>query len=608
MTSKKWLCMFFCTLLALFLLLPIFNLVTDPFGVFGDRFFNWYSYDQTNNPRTAKIAYLDKYHENYDSYIIGCSSTSSFPVETLNKYYNANFYNLIMYGADMLDVEQMTEYIIENYTVKNLVLNVYIDNGAVYDEESNPYTHSMLPKLDGSSPIEFYSRFLFATPEYGIAKIKNKLNDTWLPQSFDVFNEETGAYDKKKRDAEPIVDMDEYLEAYPVFSNYPTGKRTLPETERCMESVSRIVSMCDSAGVNLTVVTAPVYADYLSCFSADDIRDFYSSLAKVVDFWDFSYSSVSFEPRYFYDSTHFRNCVGDMALAYIFDDGDVYIPSDFGYHVNSDNADEYFASYYLDKSAASPSDNECRVPVLMYHHISETAMGDAIVSPGSFEKQIKALADAGYETVSLDELYAFVRNGSSLPEKPVVITFDDGYMSNYDYAYPILKKYGMCGTIFAVGSSFAKDTYKDTGEKMYPHFGYEEAREMIESGVMDIESHTFDMHQSEIFEGENARQTVARLPGESEEDYISALRSDLALSDELICEISGKKVFALAYPQGYYDELSSTVISEHGIKLTFSTDHGVNTVLKGLPQSLFSMKRIWINDDTSSEELLEMIK
>ena len=177
MTSKKWLCMFFCTLLALFLLLPIFNFITDPFGVFGDIFFNWYSYDQTNNPRTAKITYLDKYHENYDSYIIGCSSTSSFPVETLNKYYNADFYNLIMYGADMLDVEQMTKYIIENYTVKNLVLNVYIDNGVVYDEESNPYTHSMLPKLDGSSPIEFYSRFLFATPEYGIAKIKNKLNE-----------------------------------------------------------------------------------------------------------------------------------------------------------------------------------------------------------------------------------------------------------------------------------------------------------------------------------------------------------------------------------------------------------------------------------------------
>ena len=63
------------------------------------------------------------------------------------------------------------------------------------------------------------------------------------------------------------------------------------------------------------MVTAPVYADYLASFPWEQVAAFYTRLAEVTDYWDFSYSSVSFEPRYFYDETHFRECVGDMALA-----------------------------------------------------------------------------------------------------------------------------------------------------------------------------------------------------------------------------------------------------------------------------------------------------
>ena len=100
----------------------------------------------TLNPRAAKIAYLDRNHEKYDSYIIGCSSTSSYPVEQLNEYYDASFYNMIMYGADMLDVEQESRYIIENYECKNLIVNVYIDNAMHYDEEENPLTYSVHSK------------------------------------------------------------------------------------------------------------------------------------------------------------------------------------------------------------------------------------------------------------------------------------------------------------------------------------------------------------------------------------------------------------------------------------------------------------------------------
>lgn len=191
MSAKRWCGMFVISLVIITILYALFNIFVDPFGVFGDVFFNWYSYDMTNNPRVAKTAYLDKNHNKYDSYVIGCSSTSSFPVEDLNRYLNANFYNLIMYGADMLDVEKTSKYIIDNYEVKNIVLNVYITNGSKYDEEEDNITRNLHSKVGGESKITFYSRYMFLNYQYALAKIKAKNKDTYLTQTFDVFNVDT---------------------------------------------------------------------------------------------------------------------------------------------------------------------------------------------------------------------------------------------------------------------------------------------------------------------------------------------------------------------------------------------------------------------------------
>ena len=76
-----------------------------------------------------------------------------------------------------------------------------------------------------------------------------------------------------------------------------------------------LAAVLPKAGVELVVVAAPVYIDYFQNFQAEDVANFYASLAKVTDFWDFSCSSVSCEPRYFYDATHFRNAVGSMIAA-----------------------------------------------------------------------------------------------------------------------------------------------------------------------------------------------------------------------------------------------------------------------------------------------------
>ncbi len=257
---------------------------------------------------------------------------------------------------------------------------------------------------------------------------------------------------------------------------------------------------------------------------------------------------------------------------------------------------------------ASESEYTCDVPILMYHNIDPVEAGDATVTTATFRAQLEALAEAGYTTVTLDSLCAYVTDGVPLPENPIVITFDDGYMSNYEYAFPILKEQGMCATIFVIGYSFGRDTYKDTGVAIIPHFGEAEATEMVRSGVIDLGSHTYDMHASEAIEGEEARVTVAALAGESESDYVAALEDDIKRSKALIESVTGESVTALAYPRGYYNPTAQSVFCDAGIRITLTTEHGKNTLVKGDLLSLLGMKRFSVGEEVTPDGLIEMIK
>lgn len=605
MSSKKWLLYFLLAAVTVALGIAVLNFITDPFGAFGDPFFNWHSYNYTNNPRVAKISYLDKNHSNYDSYIIGCSSTSSYSTDIFEKYMGGRFYNLIVYGADMADTEKTVAYILENYEVKNLVLNLYISNGETYDEESDKITRNLHWKVGDDSFLSYASRYLFVNPRYSLEKIKSLSKNTYLPETFDVFNEEKGVYDKRARDAEDIGNKETYLERYPVFANYPTEYHNLKNMDKAVKSLEKIKELCDINDVKLLVLTSPVYGEYMKFFPEEEVKLFYEKIAAVTPFWDFSLSPVSYEPRYFYDSTHFRNCVGDMAAAKIFGDTSVYVPEDFGFYVTEDNVSEYVKKF--SDGVKKEMNHTVELPVLMYHHIEENGNNDTIITPQTFKEHMNALEANGWNTVSLKDIEKYVYNGTELPKKPVLITFDDGYMSNYTYGYPILNKKGMKAAIFTVGSTFGKDTYKDTKNKIIPHFGFEEAKEMVESGTIEIGSHTFDMHQAEQYEKKEARVSVLKLEGETEEDYIRLLREDYKKSAAITKEITGKDNFALAYPHGRWDILSQVILNEMGVKITFDTESGSNTLIKGMPQSLYGLNRYNMHEGISAKQMIELI-
>ena len=156
----------------------------------------------------------------------------------------------------------------------------------------------------------------------------------------------------------------------------------------------------------------------------------------------------------------------------------------------------------------------CCLPVLMYHHFDETSTADTVVTPDRFREQMTALKDRGYTTVTLRQVLDYVEQGTPLPEKPVLITMDDGYTSNLTLAAPILEETGFCATVFVIGINEGEEIYVHSGNPLCPaRFSYEDAEIWVEKGVLDLQSHTFDMHQQASY-GFSGRDGLLPLPEE----------------------------------------------------------------------------------------------
>lgn len=263
----------------------------------------------------------------------------------------------------------------------------------------------------------------------------------------------------------------------------------------------------------------------------------------------------------------------------------------------------------LPLSFENPKSEE--VPILLYHHISEDkGYGDNVLSASLFEEHLIAINEAGYNTVSAKELIDFVYYGNPLPENPILISFDDGYYSNYQLAFPLLKKYNMKAIIFAIGWAIGKDEYKNTGEKIINHFDFNEIREMINTGLIEVQSHTFDMHQSKSHEQNvNVRESVLKFDSETEKEYIEALENDYRKFDTLLFNNAGYRNYAIAYPHGDYNAVSEEVFKNLGTYITFGTEFSdKNILVQGNLDSLRALNRFTISESISKDSLLKLIQ
>ena len=251
---------------------------------------------------------------------------------------------------------------------------------------------------------------------------------------------------------------------------------------------------------------------------------------------------------------------------------------------------------------------QATVVILMYHHLAEVAVNDYTITPESFEQQMQWLVYHGFNTVSLRDLYDFVHYGTELPENPVVITFDDGYLSVYEYAFPFLYRYGLKASLFVIGAHVGTSYYKDTGHPTIPKFCFEQARTMVNSGLIEIQSHTYDMHQWAPFEPGPAREDILIMYGETYVDYIAVLTNDHLQISYLVESATGQKVFAVAFPLGRYDELSLEVLQSIGVSVTLRSVRGVNIISEGYPESLHLLSRNNIVDSLDEDEFLKLLR
>lgn len=609
MSLKKQIGIFlgFCLIFAA--LYAAFNMLVDPFGIFGDVIFDYYEYDMTENPRLAKIAYIDKHHSEYDSYIFGCSKTSSYPISELNEYTGAKFYNMFAYGGDLHDIEQMASYILENYgdECKNLILAMGPEAAYRYDSEDDAYKDNMHAKVDPRvNKFGFYAKYLFLNPSYAADKIKSYFTRGYLIDSTNVFIAETGAYNKLRRDTMPISDTEKYYADMAGSEFEITYSRPLKYTDEAVASVKAIKEKCDSLGVKFTLIGSPMYDAEIKCYDRAELAELAEKLCDVTDFYNFwGYNTFSHDARFFYDGYHFRNCVGSSALSYIYG-GDRYVPEGFGRYSTKETISAQLPEM-LDENVGRDEKISVKVPILMYHALTEDAeeASDTIITVEAFEEQIKTLSEDGFTALFYRDLLDFAEKGTDLPEKSVVITFDDGYESNISLAAPVLEKYGMCGSVSVIGISVGKDTYKDTGVQMYPHFGFDSAKAEYEKGTLDFQSHTYDMHMNSL--DTDFRDGMLPKKGESEDEYINALRSDFARSKSELEDGIGNDVFVITYPFGKYTDLTDTVLAEAGAKVSVTVEGGINEITKGLPQSLRQLRRLNMTSEISGGELLRTL-
>lgn len=600
--------MVLCALLLVAVVCVSMNVIVDPFNAFGDPVFHWDSYTQTLNPRNSKAVYISEHFEDYDSYVIGSSSAASYLPEVLEQYYGGNFYNLFHYGADTAYDRQLVRYLLENDEVKRIVLVLSLSDAYSLSGEEKALTEYPHYLVGGESKTSYKLRFLAASPSYALEKLSSRLKDTEMPQPFDVFLAESGTYDKRLRDVESIGSLQDYLSLHGEEFQPEVPGSALPAIEACAANVAEIRDLCSEAGTELTVILSPFCQQQIQNYDDETLNAFFQALSEVTDYWNFAISPLTYDARYFYDVTHTRNAAIRMVLARIAGDDSVYYPDAFGVYCERGSAVDARSLKDAAENSEFLKTSTATVPILLYHHLDASQPESATnLHPETFERQMRLLKEKGYTPVSFDDLTAFVDRGVPLPENPVMITFDDGYTSNYTYAFPILKELGFKAAIFAIGCSIGHDQYyKDTQFQLTPHFGQEEIDEMLASGLITIGSHTYDMHQWPPFETVSpVRENMLPFSGESEADYMEAVKQDVALQKEAFASFGIPEPTVIAYPRGAYTVLTDVILQSCGYRVTLSTNETrVNTLVAGLPQSLIDLGRMTVMPETTDDQLL----
>ena len=194
-----------------------------------------------------------------------------------------------------------------------------------------------------------------------------------------------------------------------------------------------------------------------------------------------------------------------------------------------------------------------KIPVLMYHSIIKGKSSSNCLSIKTFEEQMKYLKDNGYQTISLTDLYNYFMWQKPIPEKSVVLTFDDGYENNYTNMFPVLKKYNFKATIFVITSKI---------DKYHKFLKSKQLLEMSKYGI-DIENHTV------------YHEDLKRLSKDKQ-------LKTLIQSKKYLEKTLNKQINFFAYPYGRYNKSAIEAVKKAGYTMAFTTYGSWSSKLDGI--------------------------
>ncbi len=206
------------------------------------------------------------------------------------------------------------------------------------------------------------------------------------------------------------------------------------------------------------------------------------------------------------------------------------------------------------------------VPILMYHRIDQGGAHSSLsVSPKNFRRQMQFLSRHNYNLITLAEFTEAKLKKEELPRNSVVLTFDDGYADNFDYAYPVLKEQHLPATIFVIVDAIGEEGY----------LNYAQVREMASSGLITFGSHTL---------------SGAYLPGKTE----LQLKREIGGSKRILQGRLNREIDFLCYPIGGFTAPIQEIARKYGYQAACSTNRGLLKSCKN--EDLFALKRIKIKD------------
>lgn len=234
-------------------------------------------------------------------------------------------------------------------------------------------------------------------------------------------------------------------------------------------------------------------------------------------------------------------------------------------------------------------DGKVCVPVIMYHQVKAKGLGKDVISPEEFENDLKYLAENNYTTITMSQLIDFVYEGAELPENPIILSFDDGYLSNYVNVFPLLKKYNMKIVMSIIGKSTDDFSKVVDNNIEHAHITWDQVKEMSDSGYVEIQNHSYNLHKIS-----KSRYGSGQNENESLESYKEVLTNDISLLQSKVEEVTNKAPNTFAYPYGKYNNNTDEILRKLGIKATLSVKYGVNIFDRDNPNpdKLFGLKRI----------------